>query len=173
MPITTETGKKENRELRIHCLGTKVASEVTGAADDVIVRIGRGITDMSRAQAWNTTSEKDVTGVVDASTTRGEETLDVDPYYCRADSPLAARLQEIDESELELDDIKGWYYEAKVDGDGETIYAWKKLADIMPQSFGGSAENADSIPFNLALGGKKISLDFDFSTMAFSEITTP
>ncbi len=169
--IVNESGKKENRELRIHALGTVPAFTAATADLDTIVRIGTGVSDLSRTQSWNVTNEKDITGVTDASVARGEETLDISPYYTRKDSPLALLLQKIDENELEQDDIVYWYYEAKVDDEGETIQAWKKRAHVMPQSFGGPADNTDSIPFNLALSGKKIPVSFDFATMIFTEVT--
>ena len=167
--ITTTTAK-EVRETRLHFLGTKVFTIATTVASDVIQQIGHDNTDMSRASAWNTTSEKVVTGVTTASSTRAEETLGVDPWYCRKDDLVGIMLQDFDQNELELDNIKHWYYEAKVDSDGNTIYAFKKLADVKPTSFGGAADNADSIPFELSLSGKKIELDFDFATMTFTEV---
>jgi hypothetical protein len=169
MALGNDTGLKQDRKFRAHYLGTVLAATATTASADTICRIGRGINDLSRSLSWNTTAEKDVTGVVDATSTRGDEALTVDPYYCRKDSPITAMLQEIDEKNYELDNVKHWYYEAKVDDTGATMYAFKQLADVKPTGFGGAADNADAIPFELTLSGEKIPMDFVLASETFTE----
>jgi hypothetical protein len=168
MPGASKTlAQKEARELRYHALDARLEL----SADALITQIGHDNTGLTRDTSWNTTSEKVVTGAQTEYTTRGEETMSVDPFYCRKGDPVSLLLQHIDMAELEGDAIKRFYYEAKVDETGETIYAFKKLASVKPTSFGGEAAEADSIPFELALSGKKIPQDFDFATGEFTDVT--
>ncbi len=160
---------KEARELRYHALDARI--DPTGTA--LITQIGHDNTGLTRETSWNTTSEKVVTGAQTEYTTRGEETLSIDPFYCRKGDSVSLLLQHIDMDELEGDAIKRFYYEAKVDEEGETIYAFKKLASVKPTSFGGEATEADAIPFELALSGKKIPQEFDFMTGTFTDVAAP
>ncbi len=176
MPITMPGAnktlpQKEARELRYHALDARIDL----SEEALITQIGHDNTGLTRGTTWNTTSEKVVTGAQTEYTTRGDETMTVDPFYCRKGDPVSLLLQHIDMDELEGDAIKRYYYEAKVDETGETIYAFKKLASVKPTSFGGEAVAADAIPFELTLSGKKIPQDFDFATGEFSDVavTTP
>ncbi len=172
MPGANKTlAQKEGRELRYHALDARIYL----TAEALITQIGHDNTGLTRDTAWNTTSEKVVTGAQTEYTTRGEETLSIDPFYCRKGDPVSLLLQHIDMEELEGDAIKRYYYEAKVDETGETIYAFKKIASVKPTSFGGEAANADTVPFELSLSGKKIPQEFDFATGAFTDVavTTP
>ena len=163
-------GEKHKREYRMSFLGTKHIEEAPFTVFDVLERIGEDNTDLSRNQAWNVSSCKVVTGKVTATSSRGGASMSVDPFYCRKDSEIALLLQDIDKNEKDLDDIKHWYYEAKIDELGKTIYAFKQYADVKPISFGGPAINADAIPFELSLGGKKTELNFDFVTNQFIDL---
>ena len=97
--------------------------------------------------------------------------MTVDPFYCRKGDPAAALMYLIDEEELELDAIKRDYFEAVVDEDGNTVYAFKQTVDVKPQSFGGPAEDGDSIPFELTFSGNKTPMNFDLATELFTPKT--
>ena len=159
---------RELREYRYHALDARIDVN-TGMPE--IEQIFHDNEDISREVNWEDTITKTVTGRVDAYSTRNEETLSASPFYCRKGEPVAAMLQWFDGQELEGDAIKRWYYEAKVDEDGFTLYAFKKLAIVKVTSVGGPATEADQVNFDLILAGAKIEQDFDLATGEFSDVT--
>lgn len=157
---------KQRREQRRHYIDARIDA-TTGTP--VFYRLGNDNEDLARSIGWDTSTVKVVTGVTATTSTRSDETLTTDPFYAREGDPMALLLQHFDETSAELDEIKRFYYEAKIDNDGETIYAFKQMADIKLTSTGGAATDGDNLPFEMSLSGAKIPQDFDLATEEFTD----
>ena len=164
---------KQVRETRLHFLDARINPN-TGTP--LIVLVGDDNEELSRESGWNIESTKVVTGRVAVSATRSEMTMTVDPYFIREGEPLGLLLQHIDENRLELDEVRRWYYEVKLDKDDEVIYAFKELCWVTSDSVGGAATDGDAIPFTLTFDNNPIkqyfrqnatTLVFEFSDAPF------
>ena len=133
--------------------------------------LGEDNDDLSRDIGWNSDTKKNVLGNTTTSSTISEDTISNDPFYARDGDDMNLLLSHFDINRAELDSIKRNYYEAKVDNEGETIYAFRQVADIKLQSVGGSAEDADNLPFEISLSGPRVEVNFDFATETFTEKT--
>ncbi|MCL2391986.1 MAG: hypothetical protein FWC66_05180 [Oscillospiraceae bacterium] len=166
-PVATNPSAKQDRFQRQFFVDTRIDPAV-GAPE--LYLIGEDNDDLSRDISWNNETTRNVLGRRVSSSTRSDEGVSTDPFYARQDDPLGLLLQHLDETKAELDAIKRDFYEAKVDNDGVTIYAFKQIADLMVQSAGGAAADADNIPFDIALSGARVEQDFDFATQTFSDV---
>lgn len=150
---------KRERKLRRHYVDASPTPNLSITAEMDLVRIGRDNDTLSRTIVYNTEETQNVWGETETATTRGGDTMDVNPYYIRKGEPLGELLEAIDWGNKQLDDIKRWYVEAIFDEatPGVTsVPAMAQLADIRPTEAGGAAANADMVAFTLAMSGEKI-----------------
>jgi len=163
-PETTPKPKQERWQRRMY-LDARIDPSM---GTPLFYLIGEDNDDLTRAISWNTNTVKNVIGHTATTSTKSEETISADPFYAREGDDMALLLQHFDQVGAELDSIKRGYYEAKIDNEGETIYAFRQMADIKLQSVGGPSEDADNLPFEISLSGAKVEMDYDFATEKFT-----
>ena len=157
---------KQKREQRRFYIDARINPDV---GTPKFYLLGEDNDALTREISWKNEQKKNVLGVTTATSTLEGESISAEPFYAREGDDMALLLQHFDEKDLELDSIKRNYYEAKIDNEGKTIYAFRKVADIMLQSVGGSSEDADNMPFEISLSGAKIEMEFDLATETFTE----
>ena len=157
---------KEDRNQRRFYLDARIDTSTT--FDGKPYLLGEDNDDLTRDVGWNSDTKKNVLGNTTVSSTITEDTISADPFYSRSGDEMNLLLSHFDINRSELDSIKRDYYEAKVDNDGATIYAFRQVADIKLQSVGGSAEDADNMPFEISLSGPRVEMSFDFATETFT-----
>jgi len=157
------SGQKLKREYRAHYID----ASATGTGTLNFVRIGKDNDDLTRTINYETESFKNVIGETEVTSTRSEDSMDVDPYYIRKDEPLGELLIRIDIEGLELDDLKRSYVEVIMQENG-TSEAFMQVADITPTSAGGASSDGVTVPFTLTLGGTKTKGSWDTSTKTFT-----
>jgi hypothetical protein len=133
--------------------------------------IGEDNDDLAREKNWNEKKSKNVFGNTVVSNTVSGDSISADPFYAREGDAMSDLLHHFDLNNSELDSIKRDYFEAKIDNKGETISAFKQVADIKLGSVGGSSEDADNMPFEISLSGPRIEQDFDLATETFTDKT--
>ena len=158
---------KQKREQRRFYLDARI--DPTAGGSPLFYLLGEDNEDLTRERSWNSEQKKNVLGNTTVTSTMDGETITAEPFYAREGDAMALLLQHFDEKDLELDSIKRNYYEAKIDNEGKTIYAFRKVADIMLKSVGGPADDADNLPFDISLSGSKIEMEFDLATETFTE----
>lgn len=157
---------KQKREQRRFYVDARID---TSTGQPLFYPIGEDNDELTRDKEWNEDKKKNVFGNTVVSNTHSGDTISADPFYARQGDPMGILLQHFDMENAELDSIKRNYYEAKIDNEGETIYAFRQLADVLLQSVGGSSEDADNLPFNLTLSGPRVPQNFDLATETFTD----
>jgi len=158
---------KQKREQRRFYVDARI--DPNDNTSPIFYLIGEDNEDLTRERSWNSEQKKNVLGVTTTTSTLEGESISVEPFYARQGDAMAVLLQHFDKHDSELDSIKRNYYEAKIDNEGKTIYAFRKTADIMLNSVGGPSEDADNLPFEISLSGAKVEQEFDLATEAFSD----
>lgn len=143
-----------------------------GGSTETTYVLGRDTDDMSREYSWEENDVLNVLGEFTSTNKISGNSVTVDPFYARRGDSLFGLLCHFDETSADLDDIKVKYGEVVLDleatsGD-EVIYAFTQDAYLLIQSVGGPSSDADSLPFNIKLVGKKESATYDIATEQFS-----
>lgn len=134
-------------------------------------RLGQDLEEFSPELAASVETKKNILGQTSILISSYEKTAAVTPYYAQADSPLFARLQQILDGDLVLDDLKTQVVEVKLwegEPDGTTFPAIREEAYIEITSYGGDTTGYQ-IPFTLHYTGQKETGTFDVATRTFTK----
>lgn len=118
-------------------------------------RLGSGNDTLSRAKNMNVEKTRDVTGDNEITITRGDEEVDVTPYYAKRGTGLFDMLQDFDDNDRELDELLTDYVEVKMweDETGTVLNtATRRECFIEITEVGGDTTGLQ-MPFNIHLRG--------------------
>ena len=155
---------KIERKYLAHFINT--AASGSGAEYE---RLGKDLEEYSPEMAAEVETAKNILGETSILISSYEKTGTVEPYYAEKDSKLFARLQEIIDGNLVLDDLKTDVVEVKL-WEAETSGAYpaiKEEAYIEITSYGGDTTGYQ-IPFTLHYTGKKTVGTFNPSEETFT-----
>lgn len=132
-------------------------------------RLGKDLEEFSPEVSAQVESKKNILGQISVAVTGYEKTAAVEPYYAEADSPLFARLQDIIDRGLVLEDVKTDVVEVKLWEQTEdgSFPAVKEDAYIGITSYGGDT-NGYKIAFTLHFTGEKVMGKFNPQTKTFT-----
>lgn len=133
-------------------------------------RIGQDLEEYSASMSAQVDSKKNILGETSVKVSSYEKTGSVEPYYADENDPMFARLQNIIDNELVLDDLKT---------DVVDVHLWKTAtsgayeavkfpAVIEVTSYGGDTTGYQ-IPYTLHYTGMGIKGTFDVASKTFTE----
>ncbi len=131
-------------------------------------RLGKDLEEFSPELSAQVESKKNILGQTSVTVSGYEKTASVEPYYAETGSALFARLQEIIDKGLVLEDVKTDVVEVKLWEQGEdgSFPAIRETAYIGITSYGGDT-NGYRIVFTLHFTGEKTEGKFNPETRAF------
>ena len=159
---------KIERKYLAHFINTAAV----GSEEAVYERLGKDLEEFSPELSAQVDTKKNILGETSILISSYEKTGSVEPYYAEKDSALFARLQDIIDNQLVLDDLKTDVVEVKLWEAAEgTVYpAIKEEAYIEVTSYGGDTTGYQ-IPFTLHFTGTRTKGTFDVSTKTFTPAT--
>ena len=133
-------------------------------------RLGKDLEEFSPELAAQVETKKNILGESSILISGYEKTASVEPFYAEEGSALFARLQEIIDHNLILDDLKTDVVEVKLWEQAEDggYPATKEEAYIEVTSYGGDVTGYQ-IPFTLHYTGAKVHGYFDVASKTFTE----
>lgn len=160
----TITGKIK-RKYMAHYIDSAIA------APAVYNRLGTDLEEFVIEMNANVESKNNILGETSKSIDSYEPQASVEPYYAVVGDPLFARLQNIADKRLTLDDLKTttvevhlWEEDATTSG---SFVAYREDAIIEVVSYGGDATGLQ-IPFNIHNTGNRVKGLFDLASKAFT-----
>ena len=132
-------------------------------------RLGKDLEEFSPELSAQVDTKKNILGETSVLISGYEKTAGVESYYAEEGSALFARLQDIIDNGLLLDDLKTDVVEVKLweQAEGGAYPAIKEEAYIEVNSYGGDTTGYQ-IPFNLHYTGIKTKGHFDVLTQVFT-----
>ena len=157
---------KIERKYLAHFINT-----ATNGGDAAYERLGNDLEEFSPELAAQVDTKRNILGETAVMISGYEKTAGVEPFYADSGSDLYARLQEIIDNGLLLDDLKTDVVEVKLWEDaGNGMYsAIREEAYIEVTSYGGDTTGY-RINFTLHFTGKKVKGSFDIANKTFTEI---
>lgn len=139
-------------------------------AEPVYEQLGKDLEEYSPELSAQVETKKNILGQTSILISGYEKTGSVEPYYAESGSVLFARLQEIIDGGLVLDDLKTDVVEVKLweTAEGTAYPAYQEQAYIEITSYGGDTTGYQ-IPFTLHYTGEKVKGTFDVSTKTFTK----
>lgn len=137
----------------------------------VYERLGKDLQEFSPELSAEVETNDNILGETTVTISGYKKTGSVEPYYAEVGSALFARLQEIIDNNLVLDDLKTDVVEVKLwegEENATTYPAIREEAYIEVTSYGGDTTGYQ-IPFNLHYTGVKTKGTFDLKTKTFTE----
>ena len=136
-------------------------------------RLGKDLEEFSPELSAQVDTKKNILGESSILISGYEKSGSVEPFYAEQGSALFARLQEIIDGDLVLDQLKTDVVEVKLwEAASEGAYpAVKETAYIEINSYGGDTTGYQ-IPFTLHYTGEKVAGTFDVETKTFTPATT-
>lgn len=130
--------------------------------------LGEGIEELSREMNNNVENATDILGNNTTTVTKGNQVSSFDPFKCRRNSKLFAKLYQIYTDDLELSDVEMEFLEVSVfDKVSEGTYsAVKQTGAIDLKSIGGDTTGLD-MPFDVNYVGSKTKGTFAVATKTF------
>lgn len=137
--------------------------------DSTYERLGQDLEEFSPELSAQVDTKKNILGETSILISGYEKTAGVEPYYAEVDSGLFARLQEIIDEGLLLDELKTDVVEVKLweQPEGSSYPAIREEAYIEVNSYGGDVTGYQ-IPFTLHYTGAKVKGSFDIATKTFT-----
>lgn len=131
--------------------------------------LGEGIEELSREMNNNVETTNDILGNTTTTVTKGNQVSSFDPFKCRKDSKLFAKLYKIYTDDLELSDCEMEFLEVSIfDKTAENTYnAIKQTGAVDLKSVGGDTTGLD-MPFDVNYIGEKTKGTFNASTKTFT-----
>lgn len=131
--------------------------------------LGEGIEDLAREMNNNVETKTDILGNNSTTVTKGNQVSSFDPFKCRRDSKLFAKLYQIYTDDLELSDVEMEFLEVSIfDKETDDTYrAIKQTGAIDLKSVGGDTTGLD-MPFDVNYIGAKTKGTFKASTKTFT-----
>lgn len=161
MPTTYTAGKAKRKDFALFY------KPATGALE----LIGKGIEDASIKSGAKVDTKTDVTGSTETTLSSYEKTTDLDPIYIEGGVLFSQLLDDIEETEKILDDVKADFVIVKMyKTDGTSYTAFQQTAVIELTSFGGDT-NGVNVPCTLHWVGERTMGTFDPTTKAFTPAT--
>ena len=156
--------KIERKYLAHYINGAAKGSEVA-----TYERLGKDLEEFSTEMSAQVDTKKNILGETSILISSYEKTGSVEPYYAEKDSALFARLQDIIDNQLVLDELKTDVVEVKLwDNTQDGVYpAIREEAYIEITSYGGDTTGYQ-IPFTLHYTGVRTKGTFDVSTKTFT-----
>ena len=156
---------KIERKYLAHFINTATDGEA------VYERLGKDLEEFSPELAAQVDTKKNILGETSILISSYEKTGAVEPYYAESESGLFARLQQIIDEGLVLDNLKTDVVEVKLweNGENGTYAAIKEEAYIEVTSYGGDTTGYQ-IPFTLHFTGNKVKGSFDVATKTFTAV---
>lgn len=135
----------------------------------VYERMGKDLEEYSPEMSAEVNTSKNILGETSILISSYEKTASVEPFYAETGSALFARLQNIIDNNLVLDDLKTDVVEVKLweEGTDGSFPAIKEEAYIEVTSYGGDTTGYQ-IPFTLHYTGVKTKGTFNPTTKAFT-----
>lgn len=132
--------------------------------------IGEDNESMERTRNNTVTQTKNVLGKTKTKITKGNQVTSVSPFLIARDSALGKELYEIDRLDKQLDEVKHRFMEVSIfDSKGdEKFAAWTQEAKIDLKSWGGSAADGLSAPFDIVWEGDRTYGTYDRATNTFT-----
>lgn len=132
-------------------------------------RLGKDLEEFSPELSAQVDTKKNILGETSILISSYEKTGSVEPYYAEKDSALFARLQDIIDNQLVLDDLKTDVVEVKLwDNTQDGVYpAIREEVFIEITSYGGDVTGYQ-IPFTLHYTGNRVKGSFNVSTKTFT-----
>jgi len=136
-------------------------------------RLGSGMDSMSRARNMEVNAVRDITGDTEITVTKGNETVDVSPYYAKRGTKLYEFISGLDDSDAELDETLTDYVEVKAWTEGGVVLnkAAKRECYIEVAEVGGDTTGL-VLNFNVHLRGAKVLGTWDPTTKTFTPATS-
>ena len=136
----------------------------------VYERLGKDLEEFSPELSAQVDTKKNILGETSILISSYEKTGAVEPYYAESESGLFARLQEIIDNGLVLDQLKTDVVEVKLweQAENGSYPAVKEEAFIEVTSYGGDTTGYQ-IPFTLHFTGNKVKGSFDVAGRVFTE----
>ena len=132
-------------------------------------RLGKDLEEFSPELAAQVDTKKNILGETSVLISSYEKTASVEPFYAEEGSELFARLQDIIDNGLVLDQLKTDVVEVKLweQADGGAYPAIREEAYIEVTSYGGDTTGYQ-IPFTLHFTGSKVKGSFNVATKQFT-----
>ena len=162
-----EVTGKIARKYMAHFLDTSFTHKLESA---VWGRIGKDLEEYNVELNPDTETKKNILGETSILISSYEKTASVEPYYAEKGAALFARLQNIIDNQLVLDDLKSDVIEVKLwegEANGTTFPAYREDVYIEVTSYGGDTTGYQ-IPFTLHYTGVKVKGTFDVATKKFT-----
>lgn len=131
--------------------------------------LGDDLEEYSVEMSAQVDKKKNIKGVTSVRVSSYEKSGSVEPYYASKTDPMSARLLEIIDNELTLDDCNTTAIEVKLwDATADDVYpATREKAVIEVSSYGGDTTGIQ-IPFNLHYCGGREQGTFNIKTKTFT-----
>ena len=151
------------RKYLAHFINTATGGEA------VYERLGKDLEEFTPEMAAQVETKKNILGEMSVLISGYEKTGSVEPFFAEEGSDLFARLQDIIDNSLVLDDLKTDVVEVKLweTAEGTAYPAIREEAFIEVTSYGGDTSGYQ-IPFTLHFTGKKVKGTFDVATKTFT-----
>jgi hypothetical protein len=132
--------------------------------------IGEDNESMERTRNNTVTQTKNVLGKTKTKVTKGNQVTSVSPFLVARDSALGKELYEIDRLNKQLDEVKYRFMEVSIfDSKGdEKFAAWTQEAKIDLKSWGGSAADGLTAPFDIVWEGDRTYGIYDRAANTFT-----
>ena len=135
----------------------------------VFERLGQDLEEFSPEMSAQVETKKNILGQSSVLISGYEKTAAVEPFYAQEGSGLFARLQEIIDGDLVLDDLKADVVDVKLwESDESGSYpAVKESVYLEVTSYGGDTTGYQ-IPFTIHYTGEKVKGKFNLATKTFT-----
>ena len=143
----------------------------TGSEEAVYEQLGKDLEAFTPELSAQVETKKNILGQTSVVISGYEKTAAVETYYAENGTGLFARLQEIIDEGLVLEDLKTKVVEVKL-WEAATDGAYAAICEeayIEVNSYGGDTTGYQ-IPFTLHFTGNKVKGSFDPATRSFTEI---
>lgn len=153
---------KIERKYLAHYINTAASGEA------VYERLGKDLEEYSPELSAQVDTKKNILGETAVLISGYEKSGSVEPYYAESGSGLFARLQEIIDDQLVLDQLKADVVEVHLweEADG-SFPAYKEEVIIEVVSYGGDTTGYQ-IPFKLHYTGSRVKGSFNVDTKTFT-----
>ena len=155
---------KIERKYLAHFINTSADAELAGYE-----RLGKDLEEYSPELSAQVDTKKNILGETSVVISGYEKTGAVEPYYAEQGSQLFARLQNIIDNSLVLDELKADVVEVKLweTEENGTYPAIKEEVYIEVTSYGGDTTGYQ-IPFTLHYTGNRVHGTFDVASKTFT-----
>lgn len=153
------------REYLVHYLDASFGS---GAAN--YVRLGKDLEDFAEELNPDVETKKNIWGEQTVNHNGYEVSSEVDPYYARKGDALFEKLEDIAIDRKRGANCETTMVTARVDEDGQVIWARREDVMVIPKSIGGGTDGYQ-IPFGIYNNGNRVKGTWSTTTKTFTPDT--